>query len=103
MLLLQPDEGQIFWTNVKENENGAQMTDTKFQEVMKRFTFRKPDAEGVSAMRAIRREVRSLAGAIETMCPESREKATALTQLATVMMHANSAIVQQYPVDENDI
>lgn len=72
-------------------------------EILSRFSFHKPDAEGVTKMRDIRRKVRELAMLIDAHCPESREKATAFTQLATVMMHANSAIVQQYPVDENDV
>lgn len=72
-------------------------------ETKSRFTFHKPDADGVHKMRTIRRHVRSLAEAIEMLCPESRETSHALTQLQTVMMHANSAIVQQYPLDENDL
>lgn len=72
-------------------------------EIKSRFSFHKPDRKGVEDMRTIRRHVRQLGYAIDVLCPESREKATALTQLATVMMHANSAIVQQYPVDEEDV
>ena len=75
----------------------------KMKEVTSRFSFHKPDEKGIGDMRTIRRAVRSLAYHIELLCPESREKATALTTLATVMMHSNSAIVQQYPVDERDI
>lgn len=72
-------------------------------QIKSRFSFHKPDAEGVEKMRSIRRKVRDLADAIDKLCPETIEKSTALTQLATVMMHANSAIVQQYPIDENDV
>lgn len=75
----------------------------EMKQITSRFSFHKPDADGVNNMRTIRRSVRALAYHIQLLCPESREKATALTQLATVMMHANSAIVQQYPVDENDV
>ena len=75
----------------------------KMKEVISRFSFHKPDEKGTENMRAIRRSVRALAFCIEQVCPESREKATALTQLATVMMHANSSIVQQYPLDETDV
>ncbi len=71
--------------------------------IKSRFSFHIPDAEGVEKMRSIRREIRILATLIDDLCPESREKATALTQLATVMMHANSSIVQQYPLDEKDV
>lgn len=72
-------------------------------DTLSRFTFHKPDEEGVDKMRVVRYAVRRLAAIIDELCPESREKATALTHLATVMMHANSAIVQQYPIDENDL
>lgn len=72
-------------------------------QTLKRFTFHKPDAEGVAKMRTIRKHVRELAAVIQIFCPESREKATALTQLSFVMMSANSAIVQQYPIDEADL
>lgn len=71
-------------------------------EVASRFGFHKPDAEGVQKMRDIRKKVRELALLIEQLCPVSREKATALTQLSFVMMSANSAIVQQYPLDPAD-
>lgn len=73
------------------------------KDIVSRFSFHKPDEEGQAKMRTIRRQVRVLAQAIDSLCPESREKATALTQLSFVMMSANSAIVQQYPVDENDV
>lgn len=72
-------------------------------DIRSRFSFHKPDETGVANMRTIRRKVRELAQAIDDLCPESREKATALTQLSFVMMSANSAIVQQYPLDENDV
>ncbi len=72
-------------------------------ETLSRFSFHKPDADGVVSMRQIRIEIRNLAATIEARCPASKEKATALTHLAIVMMHANSAIVQQYPIDPSDL
>lgn len=68
-----------------------------------KFTFHSPDMEGTSKMRAIRRHTRALAEAIDQLCPEGAEKETAITSLQTVMMQANSAIVQAYPLDPNDI
>lgn len=73
------------------------------KEIIDRFSFHKPDQKGIEKMRAIRMEVRELADLIDVLCPESREKATALTQLSFVMMSANSAIVQQYPVDPAEL
>lgn len=72
-------------------------------ETLSRFSFHKPDAEGVAKMRSVRIKVRALANEIDTLCPEGREKSTALTNLATVMTNANSAIVQQYPIDQTDL
>lgn len=77
-------------------------TQQRIDEVNSRFGFHKPDAEGVKNMTTVRKKVRELAFLLEEVCPESREKATALTHLAAVMMNANSAIVQQYPLDPND-
>lgn len=71
--------------------------------ILSRFSFHIPDVEGVEKMRAIRRKVRELAYEIQALCPESREKATAFANLATVMMNANSSIVQTYPLDPNDV
>lgn len=79
------------------------ITEEQKCELNGRFSFHKPDQVGIDNMKEIRRAVRNLAYEIESLCPESREKENALTQLATVMMHANSAIVQQYPIDENDV
>lgn len=77
------------------------MTD-KQAEINSRFGFHKPDEAGVEKMSTIRKKVRELANLIEELCPESREKSTAFTQLQFVMMSANSAIVQSYPLDEKD-
>lgn len=71
-------------------------------EINSRFGFHKPDAEGVQKMTTVRKKVRELALLISELCPDSREKATALTQLGFTMMSATSAIVQAYPLDEKD-
>lgn len=79
------------------------MDEKENHNIKSRFTFHKPDPQGTERMRTIRRKVRELAALIDESCPDSREKSTAFTQLQFVMMSANSAIVQQYPIDENDI
>lgn len=80
-----------------------EMMTEKQYEILSRFAFHTPDESGKKAMTNIRKKVRELAFLIQETCPETREKATALTQLSFVMMSANSAIVQQYPIDPNDI
>lgn len=76
--------------------------ENKEQEINSRFGFHKPDAKQIEDMSTIRKKVRELAFLIQELCPESREKSTAFTQLQFVMMSANSAIVQQAPLDEKD-
>lgn len=78
------------------------MENEKINEINSRFGFHKPDSEGVQKMTAIRKKVRELAFLIWEVCPDSKEKSTALTNLSFVMMSANSAIVQQYPLDPAD-
>ena len=75
----------------------------KYDEVISRFTNHIPDKETIETMANMRKKVRELAFLIEQSCPESREKATALTQLSFVMMSANSAIVQTCPVNEAEL
>jgi hypothetical protein len=69
-------------------------------DLLSRFSYHNADAEAVAQMEFIRRKVRELADAIDIHCPESREKATAFTQLSFVMMSANSAIVQRCAIKE---
>jgi hypothetical protein len=70
--------------------------------ILSKYTFHKPDSDGITKMRNIRRKCRELAELIEANCPDSDEKKTAFTQLQFVMMSANSSIVQEYPIDEKD-
>jgi hypothetical protein len=69
-------------------------------EIDSRFSFHTPDQAGIDKMEAIRAKCRELAHLIDDLAPDTREKATAFTQLQFVMMSANSAIVQQYPIKQ---
>lgn len=73
------------------------------QKALSKFSFHKPDEAGVEKMRAIRRKVRELAYLMVDTVPKCQERDTAMQALATVMMNANSAIVQEYPIDERDV
>lgn len=75
----------------------------KYDEIISRFTNHIPDSDTIKKMADLRKKVRELAFHIEMNCPESREKATALTQLSFVMMSANSAIVQCCPVNAAEL
>lgn len=79
------------------------ISEQKYNEVISRFTNHIPDQETIDKMANMRKKVRELAFQIEKDCPESREKATALTQLSFVMMSANSAIVQKCPVNTKEL
>lgn len=84
------------------------MTETKMTsknelEILSRFTNHVPDKPTLDKMATVRTAIRSLARIIDELCPESREKATALTQLSFVMMSANSAIVQKCPINQGDL
>lgn len=74
------------------------MSKEMYDEITGRFSYHLADAEGVAKMDEMRQKIKDLAFHIEAICPNGREKATALTHLQTVMMFANAAIVQQYPV-----
>jgi len=79
------------------------ISEQKYNEIISRFTNHIPDQETIDKMANMRKKVRELAFQIEKDCPESREKATALTQLSFVMMSANSAIVQKCPVNTKEL
>jgi hypothetical protein len=71
-------------------------------DLFSRFTYHVPDKAAIEKMRTIRRNVRALAEVIDQLCPSCIEKETAFVNLQTVMMLANSAIIQEYPVDPED-
>jgi len=80
-----------------------QISEQQKAEIISRFTNHIPTPEVIQRMAAIRKQVRELAFLIEADCPPCREKQTALTQLSFVMMSANSAIVQQCPVNTAEL
>lgn len=79
------------------------VSESKREELNSRFTNHIPDQETLLKMAHIRKKVRELAFEIEGLCPDSKEKATALTQLSFVMMSANSAIVQKCPINTKEL
>ncbi|WP_188187632.1 Acb2/Tad1 domain-containing protein [Nonomuraea sp. SYSU D8015] len=59
-----------------------------------RFNYHKPDEKAVVAHETIRRLCRNLAGSLNELLPESREKALAITHLEETMMWGNAAIAR---------
>ena len=55
-------------------------------------SYRKPNSTTIPRYEAIQAKTKELAQLINDLCPESRQKATALTQLQIVKMLANAAV-----------
>lgn len=55
-------------------------------------SYRKPTELTIPKYQKIQEKVLELAKLIDELCPESQEKATALTTLQTAKMSANAAI-----------
>ena len=60
-----------------------------------RFEYHKPDADKVKRHEAVREAARVFAHAIDTLCPNGREKSLAITHVEDSMMWANAAIARQ--------
>jgi hypothetical protein len=65
------------------------MTDEQIRNI---FSYHAPFGNQAARYEAIRTEARTLAFIIDDNCPESREKALALTNLQQAVMWANAAI-----------
>jgi hypothetical protein len=69
-------------------------------QVRQRYSSHVPNVEGIEKMRKVRKAIRILASEIDVLCPEGRDKATALTCIQQAMFHANAAISQGFPIDD---
>jgi hypothetical protein len=63
-------------------------------ELEKRFTYHNPNPEQTQKLENIRKNMKWLAELLDEMCPESREKSLALTQLEQAQFWANASIVR---------
>ena len=64
------------------------------EQITKNFKQHSLDADGTFKCGEIRSLCQSLAFSIDDLCPNSREKAVALTKLEEVMFWANAAIAR---------
>lgn len=71
------------------------------EELQKRFTYHPPNSDQAQRCEDIRRNAYSLAGLIEALCPESREKSLAFTKLEEAVMWANASIARNEPNNAN--
>ena len=64
------------------------------EELANRFTYHAPKNDQAARYEIIREQARTFAGRINELCPESREKALALTNLDQVVFWSNAAIAR---------
>lgn len=62
------------------------------EQIENTFTYHKPFGDQPQKYEAIRKHAKALAHVINDLCPDSREKSLAITQLQLSTMCANSAI-----------
>lgn len=56
------------------------------------FTYRKPFGDQPQRYETLRAKAKELATLVESLCPDSREKSLAFTNLQQTIMWANAAI-----------
>ena len=61
-------------------------------EIHNRFTYHKPSGNQAERYEQLRAEARRLAILITELCPHSRERSVALTELQSTIMWANASI-----------
>lgn len=64
------------------------------QEIQNRFTYHSPKPGQPEKYSRIREDAREFALLINQLCPESREKSTALTKLDEVVFWVNAGIAR---------
>lgn len=65
------------------------------QELEKRFTYHAPKGDQAHRYETIRQEAKFFAERLEDLCPDSREKSLAFTNLEQAVMWANAAIARR--------
>jgi hypothetical protein len=66
----------------------------------KPFAYHKPSEDGLARITVLREKFSELERIIETLCPESRHRSVAITQLETTAMWAIKAVVFNDPASE---
>ena len=61
--------------------------------ILKTFAYHKPSPEGLAAIAKLRSAFSEVANAIDSICPPSRERSVAITELETAAMWAVKAVV----------
>lgn len=66
----------------------------------KPFAYHKPSDDGLAKITSLREAFSRVKAAIEAHCPESRQRAVAITELETAAMWAIKAVVFNDPESE---
>lgn len=70
------------------------ITEMEKQELNKRFIYHPPNEDQVTRYEVLRAEAMRYASHIMNFCPDSRERALALTKLEEAVMWSNAAIAR---------
>lgn len=62
------------------------------EQIENTFTYHKPFGDQPQRYKVLRSQAKVLAGIIQNLCPESREKSLAFTNLQQAIMWANASI-----------
>lgn len=68
------------------------------QEIENRFTYHAPTGDQPQRYEQLRAKAKELAFLIRDLCPDSRERSHAITQLEDTVMWANASIARNNPV-----
>jgi hypothetical protein len=98
---MHPDEKQPGHVHNHVYVNGQEITEATARtaqplnpEIERRFTYHAPKGNQPARYERIRNLAKDFAYAIEEMCPDSREKSLALTNLEQASMWANASIAR---------
>jgi hypothetical protein len=75
----------------------------ELEDIRRRFTYHKPDADRAGRHENIRAQCRNLALNLNESLPEGREKSLAITHLEEVMMWSNAALARQKPSASEEV
>jgi hypothetical protein len=71
--------------------------------MLKTFAYHKPSPEGLAKIKALRESFSNLCTIIGEVCPDSREKSVALTNLETTAMWAVKSVVCNDPASQVEL
>ncbi len=78
-------------------QHGVERRQAALDDVVRRFTYHPPHGDQTERYQQIRAAGRTLAKLLIACCPDSRERALALTKLEEAVMWANASIARNEP------